>query len=135
MMEALASMSIWKLLVLGVFGFLGLILVMVLVLGVAAILGPGIHAVHGAMSVLPKTPRPAMPVSVRVLGAGIVFLSLGLGVVVALALLPSLGGWGMFGAIMLSVGVGLVLFYTIASRAKKESPTRGTDATSAEHQE
>ena len=72
-MEALAGISIWKLIVFGAFAVLGLVLFTGLTIVIVALLGPGMRAVSGAMSVLPKRDRPRMPVSVRVLGAGVVF--------------------------------------------------------------
>ncbi len=130
MMESLATMSIWKLIVLGAFGIAVLLFIILLTLGTAAILGPGMHAVRGAMSVLPRHERPRMPVSVRVLGAGVVFLAVGLGMVLTLALFPNIGGWAMFGVLMLCLGIGLVAFYLVASRAERESPGRRSEPTS-----
>lgn len=120
MMEALAAMSVWKLIALGIFGIFALILLMVLILGAAAILGPGMRAVHGIASFLPKHEHRRTTPPTHVLGAGIVFLAVGLGIVLALALLPTIGGWGMFGVLMLSIGVGLIGFYAVASKAERE---------------
>jgi len=125
MMEALAAMSTWKLIALGLFGTIALLFIGIIVLGTVAILGPGMRAVHGAMGAIQnlgeKRQRPKMPISVRVLGVGIVFLAVGLGIVIALVALPAVGGWGMFGVLMLSIGAGLVIFYLIAAKTEKQA--------------
>jgi len=70
--------------------------------------------------------KERMPVSTRVLGFGIVFVSIGLGIVLAPVIAPSGGTWGMLGAVLLAGGIGLIVFFAIASRIEKDQPTEQT---------
>jgi len=124
--------SIWKLLVVGVFGLIALVLAAVFVLGIAAILGPGMRAVSGALSRPTDKPRRMRP-STRILGFGVVSLVTGLGIVLAFALYPAIG-WEMVGVVLLSFGLGLVVFYAIASRTEKPVAGGGSERTTTEQQ-
>jgi hypothetical protein len=125
MLESLATVSIWKLLVVGVFGLIALVLAAVFVLGIAAILGPGMRAVSGGWS-RPTDKSRRMRPSTRILGVGIVSLATGLGIVLAFALYRAIG-WEMVGVVLLSFGLGLVVFYGIASRAEKPVEGGGSE--------
>ncbi len=110
-LEALATMGVGKLIVVGIFGILALILIVGLIIAVAAVLGPGMQK-RGAGA------TPARSVSVRVLGFGIVSLTIGSGIVVSIYALPMVTTWGTIGVVFLSAGIGLVIFYLVASRVK-----------------
>lgn len=125
MFEALAAMSTGKVVILGITAVLVSGILFVLVVATAAILGPGRRAVEGAMKAVPnlsgeETPR-RIPTSVKILGVGVTFLMVGLGVVIAAAV-PTLTGWGMFGIILFAAGIGLLLFYLVVAKHEKKAP-------------
>ena len=125
MFEALAAMSTGKVVILGITAVLVAGILFVLVVATAAILGPGRRAVEGAMKAVPnlsgeEAPR-RVPTSLKILGIGVMFLMVGLGVVIAAAI-PSLTGWGMFGVTLLAAGIGLLLFYLVVAKFEKMTP-------------
>ena len=129
MWDALAVMSTGKLIALGVLGFIALIIVSAVIVALAALLGPGIFAGPGRVRTgrwsgggptEAVARRPPTLVSIRVLGFGIVFLAVGLGIVLSLLVVSAAGFWGMVGAVVLCAGLGLIVFYVIASKAEKE---------------
>jgi hypothetical protein len=125
MFEALAAMSTGKVVVLGITTVLVFGILFVLIVATSAILGPGKTAVRGAMKAVPnlsgeETPK-RIPTSVRILGVGVMFLTLGLGVVLGAAI-PTLTGCGMFGVILLAGGIGLMLFYLVVAKHEKKFP-------------
>ena len=141
MWDALAVMSTGKLIALGVLGFIVLIVVSAAIVALAAILGPGIFAGPGRVGTgrwsggAPReTPqqRPPMPISVRVLGFGIVFVAVGLGIVLSLLIAPAAGFWGAAGAVVLCAGLGLIVFYVMAEKAEKAERERQLMTPSAE---
>ncbi|HNZ39945.1 MAG TPA: hypothetical protein PK251_04660 [Candidatus Latescibacteria bacterium] len=125
MFEALAAMSTGKVVVLGITTVLVVGILFVLVVATAALLGPGKQALRIAHKAVPnlsgeESPR-RIPTSVKILGVGVMFLMVGLGVVIAAAV-PSLTGWGMFGVILLAAGIGLLLFYLFVAKFEKMTP-------------
>ncbi|MCD6169602.1 MAG: hypothetical protein J7J76_03490 [Candidatus Latescibacteria bacterium] len=112
--EALATMTTGKLIALGIFGVIALGIIVGAIIATSAVLGPGRRAVGGALR-----EEKRMPTSIRVLGWGICLLSVGLGIIMAMYVLPSLSAWGIIGMALLCGGLGLVVFYLIASRREK----------------
>ncbi len=128
MFEALAAMSTGKVVVLGITTVLVVGILFILVVATAAVLGPGKQALRIAHKAVPnlsgeETPR-GIPTSVKILGVGVMFLMVGLGVVVAAAI-PTLTGWGMFGIILLAAGLGLLLFYLVVAKHERKTPETG----------
>ncbi|OQB41442.1 MAG: hypothetical protein BWY06_00855 [Candidatus Latescibacteria bacterium ADurb.Bin168] len=126
MFEALAAMSTGKVVILGITAVLVAGILFVLVVATAAILGPGRRAVEGAMRAVPnfsgeETPR-GVPMSLKILGIGVMFLTVGLGVVIA-AVIPNLTGWAVFGIVLLAAGIGLLLFYLVVAKFEKTTPS------------
>ncbi len=115
--ESLAMIGTGKLILTGIFGIFALVLIVALVVGTAAVLGPGM--LHVTRKKTGEPGQKTMPVSVRVLGFGIVFLAIGLGIVLSIYLLPMVTTWGTVGMVLLSGGIGLIIFYLIASRVEK----------------
>lgn len=127
-MSSLERMDAWKILAIGVVGYLLLKTLAHIVVGIIAF--PFIP--WGWKTRLRKVRElkrgvaweddgKGIPVSARVLGLGILFLSLGAGVMLTL-IIPITSGWAIFGTLLLTFGVGLIIYYVVASRA--ESPQR-----------
>jgi hypothetical protein len=111
MLEAIADISIWKLLVIGILGFLALVITLGIILSLAAVLGPGMHAVKGA---LPGSSRkqdhheesPHTPTGHRL---GVMTIWIGIGIVAAVWWKgPELSSLMLTVAILISGGIGLV---------------------------
>jgi len=68
-----------------------------------------------------ETPR-GVPMSLKILGIGVMFLTVGLGVVIA-AVIPNLTGWAVFGIVLLAAGIGLLLFYLVVAKFEKTTPS------------
>ncbi len=126
--EALATMTTGKLIALGIFGVIALGIIVGAIIATSAVLGPGRRAVGGVFH-----EGERMPTYIRVLGWGICLLSVGLGIIMAIYVLPSVSAWGIIGMVLLCGGLGLVVFYLIASRREK-SPENKTPE-SAEREE
>jgi len=130
MFDALAAMSTGKVVALTVFGALALIVIIGAAIALSAILGPGMVAVRGEHGVKPRRPMSA---SARVLGVGIVLLAVGVGILLGALAASVLGAWGMFGIVIISAGIGLVLFYLVVARAeKRQRPAADEAAESAQ---
>lgn len=127
-LELLANIGTGKLIVLGILVLIVLTIIGGAIVGMAAVLGPGREAVRGT-SVRKEVTKPlrTMPVSTRILGWGIVLSALGLGILVALYLLPEVSILGIVGTGLAFGGGGLVVFYLIASKRERteEGKTRG----------
>ena len=121
------AMSIGRLIVLGIFGLLALTLIALIIVGTAAVLGPGISAVRDYAPGRNRSDRKRMPVSTRVLGFGIVFLAIGLGVLAGVYGVADVTLWGIVGMVLLFGGIGLILFYFIASKAEKQTTIAQTE--------
>ena len=128
-LELLANIGTGKLIVLGIVGIIALFIIFLIITGTAAVLGPGRMAVRGtpARKEAAVEPSKPMPVPTRILGWGIVLSALGLGILVALYLLPEVSILGIVGTGLAFGGGGLVVFYLIASKRERteEGKTRG----------
>ena len=119
-LELLANIGTGKLIVLGILVLIILTIIVGAIVATAAVLGPGREAVRGT-SVRKEVTKPlrTMPVSTRILGWGIVLSALGLGILVALYLLPEVSVLGVIGTGLAFGGMGLVAFYLIASKKER----------------
>ena len=120
-LELLVNIGTGKLIVLGIVGIIALFIIFLIITGTAAVLGPGRTAVRGTLARKEAAVEPSrpMPVSTRILGWGIVLSALGLGILVALYLLPEVSILGVIGTGLAFGGMGLVVFYLIASKREK----------------
>jgi len=119
-LELLANIGTGKLIVLGIVGLMALFIIFLIITGTAAVLGPGRTAVGGTFARKGAAEPPStMPVSTRILGWGIVLSALGLGILVALYLLPEVSVLGVIGTGLAFGGMGLVAFYLIASKKER----------------
>ena len=119
-LELLANIGTGKLIVLGILVLIILTIIAGAIVATAAVLGPGREAVRDT-SVRKEVTKPlrTMPVSTRILGWGIVLSALGLGILVALYLLPEVSVLGVIGTGLAFGGMGLVAFYLIASKKER----------------
>jgi len=119
-MRSLETMDIWKLIIIGVLGLWALkILIKMVGTIIVAIFFPWEWKKKLKDFHWNGVERAAIPLSARLLGLGIVFLAVGAGIVVTLVI-PITTGWGIFGALLVSCGLGLVLFYFITSKAEQQ---------------
>jgi hypothetical protein len=126
---ALATISVWKLIILGIFGIIALGILMAMVVATSLFLSPSARAfspfshAHAPGEPLLKT-RLSTPT--RILGWGITLLFLGLGIVAGIYGVAEVSLWGLIGMILLSCGLGLIVFYLIAARKERyETPGKG----------
>lgn len=119
---AIATISIWKLLVLGIFGSIALGILTAMVVATALFLSPSAKAfspfphAHAPVEPLPRT-RLSAPT--RLLGWGIMLLFMGLGMVAGIYGVAEVSLWGLIGMILLSCGLGCIVFYLIAARKER----------------
>ena len=117
LLEALAAISVGKLILLGALGLIvgipALVLVVGMVISFALFLSPnppwGKHGVRV---------RESMSLKTRTLGWGIFFLAVALGILVAVA--SNVQIWGMAGLALLFGGIGLIIFYFVAARSERK---------------
>lgn len=117
LLEALAAISVGKLILLGALGLIvgipALVLVVGMVISFALFLSPNPPwSKHGVRV------RESMPLKTRTLGWGIFFLAVGLGIIVAVA--SNVQIWGIAGIALLFGGIGLIIFYFIAARTERK---------------
>ena len=113
LLEALAAMSVGKLILLGA---------LALTVGIPAlgILAWMVTEVAGALSPNRKQGiriRESISPKTRALGWGIFFLALGLGILVAIA--ADVQIWGIVGLALLFGGISLIIFYFIAVKSER----------------
>ena len=72
-------------------------------------------------------PVIGMPVSTKILGWGIVFIAIGVGLLIGIYGLAEISVWGLVGLGLLFGGIGLIVFYLVAARRNG----RANDATEA----
>jgi len=117
-LEALAVMSVGKLILLGFLGLIvgipALALLVGMVISFALFLSPnppwGKEGISIREKISPKT---------RALGWGIFFLAIGLGIIVAVASNTQI--WGIAGIALLFGGIGLIIFYFVAVRTERKT--------------
>ncbi|OPX32992.1 MAG: hypothetical protein B1H40_01110 [Candidatus Latescibacteria bacterium 4484_181] len=125
---AIASMGIGRLIVLGIFGIIMLGIIFLTITGTVAVYRHETPFSRWGNQATESKRRP-VPVSTRLLGWGICLLSVGLGIIMAMYVLPSLSAWGMIGMVLLFGGLGLVVFYLIASRRGKFPENKAPEPT------
>jgi len=118
LLEALAAMSVGKLILLGALGLIVGIPALTILLGtvivVTAIISDNAPWGKHGMGV-----RGSISLKTRALGWGIFFLAVGLGIIVAVAS-KVMFTWGIAGIALLFGGIGLIIFYFIAARTERK---------------
>lgn len=116
LLEALAAMSVGKLILLGtlslIVGIPALIILLGTIIAVTAIVSDNAPWGKGGGV------RESISLKTRALGWGIFFLAVGVGIIVAVA--SSMQIWGIAGIALLFGGIGLIIFYFIAARTERK---------------
>lgn len=118
MTDLLVQLSIWKIVVLGLFAVAAL-----------GTLIPILGVIFGTRMV--REPAPNLPSAVRILGNGVVCLAVGAGLVVARYGFAEIDTWGTIGILVLSVGCGLA-FYAIVVAISERRRRRDSERKAAE---
>jgi uncharacterized membrane protein HdeD (DUF308 family) len=120
LLEALAAMSVGKLILLGLLALIVGIPVLIFLVGtviaITAIIGLSDNPPWGKHGI---SVREKISLKTRALGWGIFFLAVGLGIIVAVASKVTLI-WGIAGIALLFGGIGLIIFYFIAARTERK---------------
>lgn len=117
LLEALAAISVGKLILLGFLSLIVGIPVIVLLVGmvivVTAVISDNAPWGKHRMRV-----RESISLKTRALGWGIFFLAVGLGILAAVA--SNVQVWGIAGIALLFSGIGLIIFYFVAARTERK---------------
>lgn len=74
-------------------------------------------------------PGVGMPIPTKILGWGIVFIAIGVGLLIGIYGLAEISVWGILGMALLFGGIGLIVFYLVARRnGKANGATTATES-------
>jgi hypothetical protein len=132
MLETIAAMSVGKLIVVGLIAPVLLVICGVILLSIAAVLGPGIVAVRSKRS-SQYHEYPELASGPGVLRVGIVAFSLGIGIIIVqLVAEPSVMMY--LAALLVSGGVGLIAS-TLVKRGERKTPLHPNEETNNTEQQ